>query len=138
MWSGSNRLVGLFPARIERRGPLTRLAGWTHPFAPLGTPLVDRDEAEAAIAAWLDHLAADASMPDLLLLPLLPEQGAFAAALDAVLAQQRPRQRERSARTSAPCSRRAATAPAISGAPCPPAAARNCAGSAAAWRRSRR
>ena len=86
VWSGSNRLVGLFPARIERRGPLTRLAGWTHPFAPLGTPLVDRDQAETAITAWLDHLAADASMPRLMLLPLLPERGAFAAVLDAVLA----------------------------------------------------
>src|ERR1051325_1548782 len=37
VWSG-HRLVGLFPGRIERRGPLTRLAGWTHSFAPLGTP----------------------------------------------------------------------------------------------------
>ena len=87
VWSGGKRLIGLFPARIERRGPLTRLAGWTHPFAPLGTPLVDRDEAPAAIAAWLDHLGGDAAMPDLLLLRLLPEHGAFAAALDAVLGQ---------------------------------------------------
>src|SRR6185436_5058102 len=63
VWSGSNRLVGLFPARIERRGPLTRLAGWTHPFAPLGTPLVDRDEVDVAISAWLDQIARDASMP---------------------------------------------------------------------------
>ena len=55
VWSGSNRLVGLFPAQIKRRGPLTRLAGWTHPFAPLGTPLVDRDQAEAAIKAWLSR-----------------------------------------------------------------------------------
>ena len=58
VWSGS-RLIGLFPARTERRGPLTRLAGWTHPFAPLGTPLVDREHADAAISAFLDHLAGD-------------------------------------------------------------------------------
>jgi CelD/BcsL family acetyltransferase involved in cellulose biosynthesis len=85
VWSG-HRLVGLFPGRIERRGPLTRLVGWTHRFAPLGTPLVDRDEAEAAIGAWLDQLASDASMPGLVLLPLVPEQGPFAALLQAALA----------------------------------------------------
>ena len=73
VWSGSNRLIGLFPARIERRGPLTRLAGWTHPYAPFGAPLVDRDEAEAAIAAWLDHLAATHAA-GLLLLPLFPSR----------------------------------------------------------------
>src|SRR5262245_29766446 len=55
VWSG-HRLIGLFPGRIERRGGLTRLVGWTHPFAPLGTPLVDRDMAEAAIGAWLEQL----------------------------------------------------------------------------------
>ena len=35
------------------------LVGWTHPYGPLGTPLVDRECREAAVAAWLDHLAAD-------------------------------------------------------------------------------
>ena len=33
------------------------LVGWTHPYAPLGTPLVDRELGEAVIAAWFDHLA---------------------------------------------------------------------------------
>jgi len=82
------RLVGLFPARLERwRGLVSSmLVGWTHPFAPLGTPLVDRDEPEAVIAAWLEHLARDLVMPALLLLPLVPERGPFAKALDAVLA----------------------------------------------------
>ena len=69
------------------------MAGWTHPYAPLGVPLVDRDEAEAVIAAWLDHLAADAAAPARLLLPLMPEQGPFATALDAVLHAQRTAQR---------------------------------------------
>jgi hypothetical protein len=83
------RLVGLFPARIERwRGGLSSmLVGWTHPFAPLGTPLVDRDQPEAVIAAWLDHLSRDPATPAQVLLPLVPEQGAFAKALDTVLAQ---------------------------------------------------
>ena len=86
VWSGPH-LVGLFPGRIERRGPLTRLTGWTHRFAPLGTPLVDRDEVDVAISAWLDQIARDASMPALALLPLVPQQGPFAAALDAALSR---------------------------------------------------
>jgi Acetyltransferase (GNAT) domain len=64
------------------------LVGWTHPYAPLGTPLIDRDEPEAVIAAWLDYLRRDPAMPAQLLLPLVPEQGAFADALDRVLARQ--------------------------------------------------
>ncbi len=43
------------------------------------------DAAEPVIAAWLAHLAAEAELPGLLLLPFLPEDGPFAAALDAVL-----------------------------------------------------
>ncbi len=88
VWSRT-RLMGLFPARIERwRGGLRPvLAGWTHPYGPLGTPLVDGGEAEGVIAAWLDHLAAERTMPALLLLPLVPEQGKFAAALNSVLAR---------------------------------------------------
>jgi CelD/BcsL family acetyltransferase involved in cellulose biosynthesis len=83
------RLVGLFPARIDRwRGALT---GWTHPFAPLGTPLVDRGEPEAVIAAWLNHLRSDPAIPARLLLPLVPEQGVFARALDAALAERKSR-----------------------------------------------
>jgi CelD/BcsL family acetyltransferase involved in cellulose biosynthesis len=57
------------------------LSAWTHPYAPLGTPLVDRDEADAVLAAWLAHLARDSALPGLVLLPLLPEDGPFAAAL---------------------------------------------------------
>ena len=87
--TAGGRLAGLFPARIEPwRGGLNSVAvGWTHPFAPLGTPLVDCDEPQAVIAAWLDHLSRDPAMPAQLLLPLVPEQGAFAKALDAVLAR---------------------------------------------------
>ena len=82
----AGKLIGLFPARVERRyGVMTTLTGWTHPYAPLGVPLVDRAEADAAIAAFLDHAGAEG--PQLVLLPMLPQEGAFAAALARVLAR---------------------------------------------------
>ena len=88
--TAGGRLAGLFLARIGRwRGGFTSmLVGWTHPYAPLGTPLIDRDEPEAVIAAWLDHLGRDPAMPAQLLLPLVPELGVFASALEIVLARQ--------------------------------------------------
>jgi CelD/BcsL family acetyltransferase involved in cellulose biosynthesis len=90
VWSGTSprQLLGLFPARIEPRRYRFKppvLVGWTHPFAPLGTPLVERETADAVIAAWLAHIADDDSLPGLVLLPFLPADGAFAATLDAIL-----------------------------------------------------
>jgi CelD/BcsL family acetyltransferase involved in cellulose biosynthesis len=90
VWSGTRprRLLGFFPARVSERRYGVRLpvlVGWTHPYAPLGTPLVERDAAEPVIAAWLAHLAGDPSFPGLLLLPLIAEHGPFAAALDNIL-----------------------------------------------------
>ncbi len=84
------KLVGLFPTRVERRRyglKLPVMVGWTHPYAPLGTPLVDRDGHEAIVCAFLDHVAADPLLPNRLLLPYLPVQGALARALAAALAQ---------------------------------------------------
>jgi CelD/BcsL family acetyltransferase involved in cellulose biosynthesis len=90
VWSGSEprKLLGFFPARVVRRRyglPLSILQAWTHPYAPLGTPLVEREAAEPVISAWLRHLASDAALPGLLLLPLLVEDGHFALALAAAL-----------------------------------------------------
>jgi CelD/BcsL family acetyltransferase involved in cellulose biosynthesis len=84
------QLLGFFPARIERRRygiKLPVLVGWTHPYGPLGTPLVDRDASEGVISAWLDHLASQPELPKLLLLPHLPTQGPLAQAIDAAVAQ---------------------------------------------------
>jgi CelD/BcsL family acetyltransferase involved in cellulose biosynthesis len=91
VWSARGLLMGLFPARIARwrDGALPTITGWTHPYAPLGTPLVDRAEAEAVIAAWLEYLARDPAMPALLLLPMLPDGGLFATALGGVLSHKR-------------------------------------------------
>jgi len=91
VWSAGapRRLLGFFPARIEHRRygiPLPVLVGWAHPFAPLGTPLVDRDAAAAVIAAWLAQLGSHPDMPSLVLMPFLPVHGSLAQALDGVLA----------------------------------------------------
>lgn len=81
-WSKNGRLIGLFPAQIARRyGVISTLTGWTHPYAPLGVPLVDRDEADAAIAAFLDHAEA---IGTLVMLPLVAD-GPFRSALARVL-----------------------------------------------------
>ena len=89
VWSKSApRLIGLFPARIERRySVMAALTGWTHPYAPLGVPLVDRDEAEAAIGAFLDHVERETRLPKLVMLPLIARDGPVAAALARVLAR---------------------------------------------------
>jgi CelD/BcsL family acetyltransferase involved in cellulose biosynthesis len=86
VWSADTprRLVGLLPFRVAARRyavKLPVLMGWTHPFAPLGTPLVDRDAAAAVAASFLDHVAGDATLPKLVLLPLLDESGPVARAL---------------------------------------------------------
>ncbi|HEY2135506.1 MAG TPA: hypothetical protein VGH49_06435 [Xanthobacteraceae bacterium] len=86
----SRRLIGLFPCRIERRRyaiPLPVLANWTHPYAPLGTPLVDRDAVEPAVGAFLDHVADDAALPKLILLSWLAADGPVAAAFEEALAR---------------------------------------------------
>jgi CelD/BcsL family acetyltransferase involved in cellulose biosynthesis len=92
VWSTDmpRRLVGLFPFRVAARRyavNLPVLMGWTHPFAPLGTPLVDRDAAAAVAASFLDHVAGDATLPKRLLLPLLNEAGPVAQALRAEIAR---------------------------------------------------
>jgi Acetyltransferase (GNAT) domain len=86
------QLLGFFPGRVARRrygAPLPVLVGWTHPFGPLGTPLVDRELAEPVIAAWFDHVAGHPQLPKILLLPFFPADGddPLAHALDAVLAR---------------------------------------------------
>jgi CelD/BcsL family acetyltransferase involved in cellulose biosynthesis len=88
------RLIGFFPVAIERRRyglKIPMLVGWTHPYGPLGTPLIDRDSSEAAVAAWLDHVATDPTLPKLLLMPYLPAEGDVAQAFDAALAHRNGR-----------------------------------------------
>jgi CelD/BcsL family acetyltransferase involved in cellulose biosynthesis len=95
LWSRTRprRLLGFFPIHRQRRyGPLWPVAiGWTHAFAPLGTPLIDRDAADQVIDAFLTGLTNADPAAAILLWRFIPEHGAFAAALDRVLARRRGR-----------------------------------------------
>ena len=86
VWSGTTprQLLGFFPARVSARRyglRLPVLVGWTHPYGPLGTPLVDCEAAEPVIAAWLSYIAGNPALPGLVLLRLIAEDEPFAAAL---------------------------------------------------------
>jgi CelD/BcsL family acetyltransferase involved in cellulose biosynthesis len=88
------QLTGFFPVAIEQRRyglRMPMLVGWTHPYGPLGTPLIDRTCGEAAVIAWLDHIAADPTLPKLMLMPYLPAEGEIAHAFDAALAHRNGR-----------------------------------------------
>jgi len=88
------QLAGFFPVALEQRRyglRMPMLVGWTHPYGPLGTPLIDRDAGETAVMAWLDHIAADPTLPKLMLMPYLPAEGDVAQAFDAALAHRNGR-----------------------------------------------
>jgi CelD/BcsL family acetyltransferase involved in cellulose biosynthesis len=111
VWSrvSPSRLMGFFPARIERRRygvALPVLVGWTHPFGPLGTPLLDRDAGAAVLSAWFAHVASRPDLPHLLLLPLLPTAGPMGQAFEEALA------RRESEHIALACHARALLAPA--------------------------
>lgn len=76
------RLAGLLPVRLERWRWGLPLALAVHhiPYAPHGTPLVEAEGAQEVCAALLGALAALPRAPRAVLLPLIDESGAFAAA----------------------------------------------------------
>jgi CelD/BcsL family acetyltransferase involved in cellulose biosynthesis len=83
------RLLGLLPGRVEglRSGrPVPTFVAWTHPFAPLSTPLVDREAPEQVVRAMLEALPALPGAPRVALLPFVAEDGpvglAFAGQLN--------------------------------------------------------
>ena len=90
VWSNARQADGPVSGARAPAGATARcrrMTGWTHPYAPLGTPLVDRDEAGAGDRRLARSSGARSATPALLMLPMLPESGAFARALDAVLAR---------------------------------------------------
>jgi CelD/BcsL family acetyltransferase involved in cellulose biosynthesis len=83
------RLVGLWPGRVEGLShgrPIPTFVAWTHPFAPLSTPLVDGEtDSAAVVGAMLERLPKLPGAPRLALLPLLAEQGLVARLIAAQL-----------------------------------------------------
>jgi CelD/BcsL family acetyltransferase involved in cellulose biosynthesis len=62
-----------------------KLSVWTHPYAPLGAPLIDRESAATVADSLLDHMKRSGRR--LLLVPDLPLAGPAAAALRAAAAR---------------------------------------------------
>ncbi len=82
------KLVGLLPGRVEgfssgRAVPM--FVAWTHPFAPMSSPLLDRDTAADAVSALIASMSALPGSPKAALFPYLPETSVAARliALDA-------------------------------------------------------
>ena len=75
------RLTGLLPGRVEGLAagrPVPTFVGWTHAYAPLSTPLLDRDVPKEAIGCVLYALPLIPGRPQLLLYPSVNEGGAVA------------------------------------------------------------
>ena len=83
----SGRLVGLFvgkPAGFRTGRAAVIGLGWTHRFAPLGTPLIDRADPLPVVAAFLDHLIVSDRI-SALLLPFLDEDSEVSKLFDEVI-----------------------------------------------------
>jgi CelD/BcsL family acetyltransferase involved in cellulose biosynthesis len=70
------KLVGLLPGRVEgfsngRAVPM--FVAWTHPFAPMSSPLLDRELAADAVSALIASMGALPGSPKAALFPYLPD-----------------------------------------------------------------
>jgi CelD/BcsL family acetyltransferase involved in cellulose biosynthesis len=75
------RLMGLVPGRVEgftAGRPVATFVGWTHPYAPLSAPLLDRETAKEAAGCVLQALPKLPGEPRLILYPFVNEDGAVA------------------------------------------------------------
>jgi CelD/BcsL family acetyltransferase involved in cellulose biosynthesis len=80
-------LQAIWPFRVRRSRwglPIGVLEGWGHPFAALGIPLVDQEQAETALKALLNFPTIFPRLPRRAFLPLVPDNDAFAELLLAV------------------------------------------------------
>jgi CelD/BcsL family acetyltransferase involved in cellulose biosynthesis len=85
------RLLGLVPGRVEGFAagrPVSTFVGWTHAYAPLSTPLLDRDAAKEVIGCVRRALRKLPGKPRLMLDPLVSEDGAVARLRAAELAEE--------------------------------------------------
>ena len=80
-----SRLRFLMPFSVERIGLFVgpqAIRAWTHPFGPLGTPLVDSDDPSATLQSLLQTLRRpELALPDVLVIPDLRIDGPFAEAM---------------------------------------------------------
>ncbi|WP_404862942.1 GNAT family N-acetyltransferase [Georhizobium sp. MAB10] len=85
---GRSRLRMVMPFSIERPGfsvGPSIIRAWSHPFGPLGTPLVDAEGAAETLDNFLEALAGDdTQMPNVLVLPDMRIDGPAAELLRAV------------------------------------------------------
>ncbi len=83
-----SRIRFLMPFSVERPGfsmGTAIIRGWSNPFGPLGTPLVDTEDAAETIDNLLEALARPTTgLPPILVLPDLRLNGPFAALVRAV------------------------------------------------------
>jgi tetratricopeptide (TPR) repeat protein len=92
IWSEDSprRLMGLFPVTIVLNHsslPYPVLAIWGHSEALVGTPLVDRENPEGIIEAFLDNVAGSANLPKIIVLRHIVETGLFSTGLTRVISK---------------------------------------------------
>lgn len=82
---GRSRLRFLMPFSVEKAGfgiGTDVIRAWSNHFAPLGTPLIDRDDPVSVVEDMLDIVSRKhLKLPDVLVIPDIPEFGPAAAAL---------------------------------------------------------
>lgn len=85
------RLLGIVPGRVEGLAagrPVSTFVGWTHAYAPLSTPLLDREAAKDVIGCVRRALRKLPGKPRLILDPMVSEDGAVARLRAAELAEE--------------------------------------------------
>jgi CelD/BcsL family acetyltransferase involved in cellulose biosynthesis len=86
-----SRMVGLWPVRRSRRRwglPVSVLVGWTHPYAPSGVPLLDREQAANALGVLLRAGELFRDLPRRAFLSNIPDEGPFAELLSSLASTQ--------------------------------------------------
>lgn len=88
--ASADRLVGILPVEMQRFRwglPVRVVVGLSHNYGPLGTPLLDREQAHTVAGALLDSLSRGPLRADYLLLSYLNLSGEAVGALRAAMAE---------------------------------------------------
>lgn len=72
-----SEMIALLAGRVENR-PVPVFVAWTHPYAPLSGPLLDRQTSAETVPALMTALPELPGAPKAALFPLLPEAGVAA------------------------------------------------------------